>query len=249
MAEYKNIIIRNGRGNLLFDKVYLKKSKNTFISLHGLCIRPYITYIKLNSDGHLKINFSVSFLEKLYIDSNCFLCWEKSYRTNQKFWVCVKLPTGEKRWYQLPKDLQIAMWQHYFTHPNNWNSVLLGAFINVPLRKYYKGHTELTCGEILTIKIRGNKKVPSHHITRSQFIQPKNTRLGFKYLTKNDYSFMRHNFSQRNRENISRHLHIAILHKNFVTFYSLFFKAISRLKRSIWHVKGTKKIAKSSSIR
>lgn len=32
------------------------------------------------------------------------------------FWIEVELPNREKQWYQLPKDLQFAMWQYLSAH-------------------------------------------------------------------------------------------------------------------------------------
>lgn len=94
----------------------------------------------------------------------------KLAKTSFAFWVEVQLVNNKKYWYQLSKDLQKAMQQHYQNHKNNWQSVILGAAINVPVTNYDKlGNTKLRVGIVRQVVRKKRHISNSRWITRSQF--------------------------------------------------------------------------------
>lgn len=94
----------------------------------------------------------------------------KLAKTSFTFWVEVQLVNNKKYWYQLPKDLQKAMQQHYQSHKNNWQSVILGAAINVPVTNYDKhGNTKLRVGIVRQVVRKKRHISNSRWVTRSQF--------------------------------------------------------------------------------
>lgn len=72
------------------------------------------------------------------------------------FWVHVILFDGAfSRWYQLPKDLQRAMWESVRDSPHSWQKILYSNLINVPISPYdEQGHAQITTGIIDQVQIR-----------------------------------------------------------------------------------------------
>ena len=129
-------------------------------------------------------------------------------RQTKKFWRCwfqVQLADWELRWYQLPKDLQAAIKAERKLHPQTWQNFLQGAVINVPIGEYHDGKAPITCGLICQVKMRHHQKVPSHDVTRSQFVQPTYLCGWPRYHQLANY--LKHDFSPENQYQIKHDLH------------------------------------------
>lgn len=216
MKDYQKIIKQIGRGNLCFNKAYWTPDDKSGVSLYGTSVKPYLIGIRREKHGKVVTSFSSSFLNHLMIDPKDAYIWQHPLKQTRFYWVLVSLPNG-KFWYQLPKDLQIAMQQHKKESPNNWWKILCGCYINVPIKKYHDHKAPLVAGKILNVSLRKKHIHDSRWITRSQFIRPKITKHGFEHVTANGYQFMRHDFDSYNRSKISQSLHIAVLRHNLKT--------------------------------
>lgn len=87
------------------------------------------------------------------------------------YWVRVKycdLKGNERRkWFQLPKDLQVAT--HQTSYSQN-RKILMGSLINIPLSKYdAEGKAKITTGLIDGISQREQTTGNTRKIARSQF--------------------------------------------------------------------------------
>ena len=213
MEDYQKIIKQIGRGNLCFNKAYWTPDDKSGVSLYGVSVRKYLIGIHQNKNGEVITKYPESFLDHLMIDPNNPYIWQRPLKPNHFFWVLVALPNG-KFWYQLPKDLQAAMYQYEKGKPKNWWKILCGCYINVPIGRYHDHKAPLVTGKILKVSRRKKHIHDPRWITRSQFIRPKVTRYGFEHVTANKYQFMRHDYSNDNRSKISQSLHIAVLRHN-----------------------------------
>lgn len=115
----------------------------------------------------------------------------------------------QEKWFQLPKDLQVATRQSNF---QNNCKILNGALINIPLTKYNrKGQTKITTGLITDVAIRKKTTGNPKRITRSQF--KKINYWGWLIPTngKEVYNYLKHNYSPSNRKriksNVSKYLY------------------------------------------
>lgn len=195
--KYKEIINKVKRGTLRFNDVFLMSNCKA-ISLHGVDVLPYINSITFKHN-QISVTFPLQISDQLIVNPNHELIWQFLKPRKTILWVKVKLPWGNVRWYQLPKDLQIAMRQHIKTHRHNWWKVLIGSYINVPISKYTNGNVNLSVGQIKYIKITHHSTGNPKLITRSQFIKPKEGKNNYQYLTTNQLRFLKHNFNLSNR--------------------------------------------------
>lgn len=215
MKDYESVIRKVRRGPLLFNKVYIKQG-NKAVSLYGQSVKSFLIGIGFTDKHELFVKFPEPFLNNIYADPGRFFIWRYPPRKKQKyFWVLVNVPHAGKTWYQLPRDLQEAMWMHK-SHKKDWKRALVGAFINVPISDYKNGKAKLTSARILKVSIKKTRAKASKNICRSQFIQPKRTKSGFEFINANGYQFMRHDFSAKNRTRIARDLHIAVFKHNLL---------------------------------
>lgn len=96
---------------------------------------------------------------------------QKKSKYHDFYWVKVKYwnlkGNDKEKWFQLPKDLQVATHQTSFQKNQD---ILLGSLINIPLSKYdTQGTTTITTGLIIGIKRRKQTTGNTQRITRSQF--------------------------------------------------------------------------------
>lgn len=110
MEDYQKIIKQVGRGNLCFNKAYWTSDDKSGVSLYGVSVRKYLIVIHQNRDGEVITEYPENFLDHLLVDPNKPYIWQRPLKPTHFFWVLVALPNG-KFWYQLPKDLQAAMYQ------------------------------------------------------------------------------------------------------------------------------------------
>ncbi|WP_076460211.1 DUF7679 family protein [Limosilactobacillus caccae] len=97
---------------------------------------------------------------------------KKQHHRREYYWVQVRFLSGKIANYQLPKDLQEPLDQHRANHRDNWQSLLLGALINVPTSRYRDGQAKIRPAEIKAILILPVRAHDPRWITRSQFVKP-----------------------------------------------------------------------------
>lgn len=121
-------------------------------------------------------------------------------RKRKYFYVRVEFLSGEQKEYMLPRDLQGAMLAYFFENLDNWQDLLDGALINVPIKPYKK-----------------NKATIRTAVVRAQFIRNRTnkTRSRGQFIVRNSWNnvglrkiilarrYLRHDFSLKNRFFIS----------------------------------------------
>lgn len=134
--------------------------------------------------------------------------WENkmSKREHRKtFWVHVILFDGNSsRWYQLPKDLQRAMWASVKQHPHSWQKILYSNLINIPISGYDEhGHAQITTGVIDQVQIRRYHMSSPEKISRSQVMAPAFDTIWQTANYQRMVIFMGHDFSKTNQQRIA----------------------------------------------
>lgn len=139
-------------------------------------------------------------------------------RTSQIYFkVRVKFLDGKQRWYWLPKDLQVAMREHYYNqhidlqnYTNhqliNDDSGLLGALIVVPIEKYTKGKTPMmNLGQVQTLVFTKGKNKRLWN-TRSQFVPTTEVddQLEVKNNFENALEFLKHDYPEIIQQEIEK---------------------------------------------
>lgn len=90
----------------------------------------------------------------------------KNNRPQISVFCQVEFLDGNKRVYQFPNDLRVAMLAEELTQ---LREMLKGKLINVPISKYKNSHAKLTVARIVSVFLSDRRK-PSHLRTRGQFI-------------------------------------------------------------------------------
>lgn len=118
------------------------------------------------------------------------------------FWAKIALPNGGNANYQLSKDIQLALRQYIKAHPKDWFMILLGVLINIPIAPYDpQGHTVITAGKVKKVWMSKRHTSNPAAITRSQFVKPSYSRLGFR-KTQQALTYLRHNYGPTSEQQI-----------------------------------------------
>lgn len=130
---------------------------------------------------------------------------KKHYHRREYYWVHVQFTSGKIANYQLPRDLQEPLDQHRRAHPGIWKDILLGALINVPTTKYRDGEAKICPAVIREILILPVGAHNPRWITRSQFVKPNYSYLGWLFNQadmKRENNFLTHDFDETNKQRI-----------------------------------------------
>lgn len=110
----------------------------------------------------------------------------KKDKKKKTYWALVQFSDESTKWYQLPKKLQRGLKEYRKIHPEDWDELLKGDIIDVPVR--VNDQTETQPVRILRIKRSKRQADASNRITRDQFLKPEYTRFGIaKYDQMTDY--------------------------------------------------------------
>lgn len=124
---------------------------------------------------------------------NAALMQKEEQQMLSGFQVKVKLSWGEIRDYLLANDVEPGLKHRYETR-DNWQEVLDGSLINVPVAAYLgKGRhmPPISTGKVIGVS-PCNDKLPLIQRTRSQFIMPE---IWERQTAEQNYNFMRHDYS------------------------------------------------------
>jgi hypothetical protein len=107
-------------------------------------------------------------------------------KKKKTYWALVQFSDESTKWYQLPKKLQRGLKEYRKIHPEDWDQLLKGDIIDVPVT--INGQIATQPVRILRIKRSKRRAGIDDRILRDQFLRPEYTRFGIaKYDHMTDY--------------------------------------------------------------
>lgn len=128
----------------------------------------------------------------------------KSDKKKKTYWALVQFSDESTKWYQLPKKLQRGLKEYRKIHPEDWDQLLKGDIIDVPVK--VNGQIETQPVRILRIKRSKRHAGIDDRIMRDQFMKPEYTRFGIaKYDEMTDY--LRQGSKNCSQKSMEKRLH------------------------------------------
>lgn len=128
----------------------------------------------------------------------------KKDKKKKTYWALVQFSDESTKWYQLPKKLQRGLKEYRKIHPEDWNQLLKGDIIDVPVT--VNGKIETQPVRILRLKRSKKQADNSDRILRDQFLKPEYTRFG---IAKYDQmvNYLRQGSENCSQKEMSKSLH------------------------------------------